>query len=151
RSFSERKSLANVAELQQTNVRVTKRHQGAILKALHQRDGTTVDRDLKFGDDRNTPCLRPVGSLAKKPSTALSHGRGWREVEGPTQMSTIARTVFRWERARRLIEKADEFLMPTALHVAADNCAIEDIEGGEQRGRAVAVVVVRHRYGDPLH
>jgi hypothetical protein len=29
-----------------------------------------------------------------------------------------------------LIEEADEFLMPMALHVAADNGAVEDIEGG---------------------
>jgi hypothetical protein len=29
-----------------------------------------------------------------------------------------------------LIEEADEFLMPMAIHVAADNGAVEDIEGG---------------------
>src|SRR5262249_24261346 len=46
-----------------------------------------------------------------------------------------------------LVEEADEFLMSMALHVAADNGAVEDIEGGEQRGRAVALVVVRHRSG----
>src|SRR5215475_14041094 len=46
-----------------------------------------------------------------------------------------------------LIEEADEFLMPMALHVAADNGAVEDIERGEQRGGAVALVVVRHRSG----
>src|SRR5258708_1323446 len=37
--------------------------------------------------------------------------------------------------------------MPMALHVAADNGTVEDIERGEQRGRAVALVVVRHRSG----
>src|SRR6516162_3948179 len=46
-----------------------------------------------------------------------------------------------------LIEEADEFLMPMALHVAADNGAVENIERGEQRGRAVALVIVRHRSG----
>src|SRR5260370_24572673 len=46
-----------------------------------------------------------------------------------------------------LIEEADEFLMPVALHVAADNCAVEDLERGEHRGGAVALVVVRHRSG----
>src|SRR6266511_3668002 len=46
-----------------------------------------------------------------------------------------------------LIEEADEFLMPMALHVAADNGAVEDSERGEQRGGAVALVVVRHRSG----
>src|SRR5262249_48704135 len=46
-----------------------------------------------------------------------------------------------------LIEEADEFLMPMALHVAADYGAVENIERGEQRGRAVALVIVRHRSG----
>src|SRR5260221_12712636 len=46
-----------------------------------------------------------------------------------------------------LIEEADEFLMPMALHVAAGNGAVQDIERGEQRGGAVALVVVRHRSG----
>ena len=30
------------------------------------------------------------------------------------------------------IEKADEFLMPVALHAAPDDLAFKDIEGGEQ-------------------
>ena len=37
--------------------------------------------------------------------------------------------------------------MAMALHVAADDGAIEDVEGGEQRGGAVTLVVVRHRPG----
>jgi hypothetical protein len=45
------------------------------------------------------------------------------------------------------IEEADELLMPMALHVAADDGAIEDVEGGEQRGGTVTLVVVRHRPG----
>ena len=36
------------------------------------------------------------------------------------------------------IEKADEFLMPMALHAASDDLALEDIEGGEQSGGAMA-------------
>ena len=36
------------------------------------------------------------------------------------------------------IEKADEFLMAMALHAAADDLALKDIEGGEQSGGAVA-------------
>ena len=43
------------------------------------------------------------------------------------------------------IEKADEFLVPVALHAAADDLAFEDIESGEQGGGAVALVVVGHR------
>ena len=36
------------------------------------------------------------------------------------------------------VEEADELLMAMALHVAADDVAFEDIEGGEQRRGAVA-------------
>ena len=45
------------------------------------------------------------------------------------------------------IEEADELLVAMVLHVAADDGAIEDVEGGEQRGGAVTFVVVRHRPG----
>jgi hypothetical protein len=34
------------------------------------------------------------------------------------------------------IEKADELLMPVALHTAPDDLAFEDVEGGEQGGGA---------------
>ncbi len=36
------------------------------------------------------------------------------------------------------IEKADEFLMPVALHPAPDDLAFKDVEGGEQGGGAPA-------------
>jgi hypothetical protein len=50
------------------------------------------------------------------------------------------------------IEEADELLMPMAPHVAADNGAIEDVKGREQRGGTVTLVVVRHRPRAPrLH
>src|SRR5260370_7744545 len=45
------------------------------------------------------------------------------------------------------IEKADELLVPVALHVAADDATVEDVESGEQCGRTVAFVVVGHRSG----
>ena len=35
--------------------------------------------------------------------------------------------------------------MAVTLHVAADDSAVEDVESREQRGGAVAFVVVRHR------
>src|SRR5215813_11942562 len=51
-----------------------------------------------------------------------------------------------------LIEEADELLMPMALHIAADDGAVENVERGEQCRRAVALVVVRPRPGAPrLH
>jgi hypothetical protein len=42
------------------------------------------------------------------------------------------------------IEKADEFLVPVALHAAPDDLAFEDIQGGEQGGGTMALVVVGH-------
>ena len=41
-----------------------------------------------------------------------------------------------------LFEKADELLMPMARHAVADDLAVEHAEGGKQRRRAVAFVVV---------
>ena len=42
------------------------------------------------------------------------------------------------------IEELDEFLVGVARHAAADHAAIEDVEGGEQGGGAVALIVVGH-------
>jgi putative transposase len=42
------------------------------------------------------------------------------------------------------VEKADELLVPVALHAAADHGALQDIEGGEQGGGAVPNVIVGH-------
>jgi len=38
------------------------------------------------------------------------------------------------------VEEADELLMPVALHATADDLAVQHVEGGEQRGRAVATM-----------
>lgn len=50
------------------------------------------------------------------------------------------------------IEKADEFLvpMPMPLHVAADHGPVEYVERREQRGGAVALVIMGHGAGSPL-
>ena len=40
--------------------------------------------------------------------------------------------------------------MPVALHVPADDGAVEHVQGGEQRGGAVPLVVVRHGAGAAL-
>ena len=45
------------------------------------------------------------------------------------------------------VEEADELLMSVALHAAADDITLQDVEGGEQGGRAVALVVVGHGPG----
>ena len=48
------------------------------------------------------------------------------------------------------VEEADELLMAVALHVAADDRAVEHVERGEQRRRAVPLVVVGHGAGAAL-
>jgi hypothetical protein len=48
------------------------------------------------------------------------------------------------------IEEAGEFLVPVALHVAADDGTVENVESREQHGRAVTFVVVGHRSGATL-
>ena len=63
-------------------------------------------------------------------------------------MSTMAWIAFRCRHLRLDgVEEADELLVAMALHVAADDGAVEDVEGGEQRRGAVALVVVGHRPG----
>src|SRR5215212_6627667 len=42
------------------------------------------------------------------------------------------------------IEKADQLLMGVPLHAAAEHHALQDVEGGEQGGGAVAFVIVGH-------
>jgi hypothetical protein len=44
-----------------------------------------------------------------------------------------------------LVEEADELLVPVLLHAAADDGPVEHVERGEQRRRAVALIVVGHR------
>ena len=48
------------------------------------------------------------------------------------------------------VEEADELLMPMALHVAADDRSVEHVERGKERGRPVALIIVRHRAGPAL-
>ena len=42
------------------------------------------------------------------------------------------------------VQKSNEFLMTMTLHVAADDRAVEDVEGGEQRRGAIPLVIVCH-------
>ena len=48
------------------------------------------------------------------------------------------------------VEEADELLMAMALHVAADDGAVEHVERGEQRGGAISLVIMGHRAGAPF-
>lgn len=48
------------------------------------------------------------------------------------------------------VQEADELLMPVTLHVASDDCPIENIQGGEQGYGSVSLIVVRHGAETPL-
>ena len=90
-------------------------------------------------------------SLANHPSTALAQEhevgvkwkvtRRWRGepgfhpgvlVSGIVVEDHMDRLVGRDLALELGVEKADEFLMPVALHAAPDDLALEDIEGGKQ-------------------
>ena len=103
-----------------------------------------------------------MASLAKKPSTALSHERRCRrEVEGPPREPCQPGLHLRvfvggvvvndgmdrpilWHCGLGDIEKADELLMPVPLYAASDYLAVQHVEGREQGGRAMPLVVVGH-------
>src|SRR5271167_2693515 len=102
-------------------------------------------------------------SLANQPSTALAQEhevgvkwkvtRGWRASQPRTFWVLVGSIVVQDHMDRLVgrhftldgIEKADEFLVPVALHAATDDLAFQDIQGGEQGGGTVALVVVGHR------
>src|SRR4029077_9198397 len=44
-----------------------------------------------------------------------------------------------------LVEETDEFLVSVASHTLADDATLQHVERGEQRRRAVPLVIVRHR------
>src|SRR5512132_1869839 len=113
--------------------------------------------------ERKTPCWRRrLVSLAKKPSTALSQEQeGRREVEDEARVALQPRLDLRvfvrgvvveddvHDLADRhggldAVQKPDELLMAVALHAAADDLALEYVERGEERRRAVSFVIVRH-------
>ena len=48
------------------------------------------------------------------------------------------------------VEEPNEFLMPMALHVFANDRAVQDVQGREQRRRAVSLVVMCHGSCAPL-
>jgi hypothetical protein len=111
---------------------------------------------------------RRLESLAKKPSTALSQEdevgvkwkvkRGWaiepfaelRVLMGCIVVEDDVDGLVGGDLRLDLVEEAHELLMPMLLHAAPDDFALEDIEGGEERGGAVALVIVRHGGGASL-
>ena len=120
----------------------------------------------KSTTDTKTPRFnRRFVSLAKKPSTALSQdaevGVKWKVQRGCRRqplanLRMLVGRVVVDDGVDRLsgrhlrfdgVEEANELLVPVALHVMTDDGAVEDVESGEQRGRAMAFVVVGHRSG----
>ena len=113
--------------------------------------------------ERNTPRSQaPLESFAKKPSTALSQEqevgtkwkvkRSWRPSQA-THLGMLVGGVVVEDHMDALagrdigldgVEEADELLVAVALHAAPDDLALEHVEGGEQGGRAMPLVVVGH-------
>src|SRR5512140_189420 len=109
--------------------------------------------------ERKTPRFkRRLDSLAKKPSTALSQehevGVKWKTkrscrsdlgmlVGGVVVEDDVDHLAGRHLGLDR-VQEADELLMAVALHVAADDGPVEDVERSEQGRGAMALVVVRH-------
>ena len=51
--------------------------------------------------------------------------------------------------AFELLEEAQKFVVAMTLHALTEDLAGGNVERGEERGRAVALVVVRHRVCSP--
>ena len=113
--------------------------------------------------ERKTPRFRRrFESFAKKPSTALSQEQEvGHEVEGEAlvaaepgaHLGMLVGGVVVEDHMDALagrdigldgVEEADELLVAVALHAAPDDLALEHVEGGEQGGRAMPLVVVGH-------
>ena len=128
-----------------------------------------VDRGLEV--DQRMEHAAPeaaVGQRGKEPLDRVEpRGRGRREVEGPARVPRepcpdlgvlVAGVVVEHDMdqlagrdvALETVEEANELLVPVALHALPDHRAVEHVHGGEQRRRAVADVVVRHRAGPAL-
>ena len=49
-----------------------------------------------------------------------------------------------------LVKESNEFLVSVVRHTLRNDAALQDIERSEQRGRAMALVVMAHRATTPL-
>ncbi len=55
-----------------------------------------------------------------------------------------------WHFGLDCVQETDELIVAMPLHAAADDLALENIEGGKERGRTVALVILRHGAGTAL-
>ena len=125
-----------------------------------------VDRGLEIGDRSEHAAFQsPLCQGREKTFDSVEpRCRSGREVKGPAGMAGEPLAdlrmfmggvivddrldrLSRWSPLLDGVEEANELLMAMALHVAADYCAVEHIECGEQRCRAVSLVVVGHGSG----
>jgi len=123
-----------------------------------------IDRRLEVHDGAEVAALQaPARECREKALDGVDPGRRGRgEVEHPARMPgepgahprvLVGGVVVehdmdhlaRRHRGLDLVEEADELLVPVALHAAADHGAVEDVQRGKQRRRAVALIVVGHR------
>ena len=123
-----------------------------------------VDGSLKINNRVEHTALQPsLCQLGKEAFDGIEPGTGrWRKVKGEAGMAVepladlgmFVCGVIVEDDVHRLVagnagvdgvQEADELLVPMLLHVAADNGAIENIERGEQSGRAIALVIMGHR------
>jgi hypothetical protein len=128
-----------------------------------------VDGGLKI-DDRveHPPFQAALGELGKEALDGVEPRTGrWREVKyearvpvepcadlgvfvGGVIVEDHVHRLVGWHACINGVQEADELLMPVLLHIPSDHGAIEDVERGEQRGRAVPLVIMSHRAEPPL-
>src|SRR5207344_2994499 len=108
------------------------------LKPVDRRRLTTV------AGDRNAPHKH-----VWRAEIVLFSGDGVGTMEIMRRTGKSKTCVWRWQ--ERFVEQGDAgLLMAVALHVLLDDRSVERVEGGEERGGAVALVVVGHRAGATL-
>src|SRR5580765_8759339 len=122
-----------------------------------------IDGDLKI-DDRSEDAASqtPLGELGEEGLDGVEPGaRGRGEVEDEARMAgepvpdlgvfmggVVVEDDMNHLAGRHLgldrVEEANELLVAVALHAAASDLALENVECCEQRGRAVALVIMGH-------
>ena len=126
-------------------------------------DEEAVDGCLKVGERSEDAAFETTpGEDGKEAFDGIEpRGRGGREVEGEACVAIEPRADLGMLMGGIIVEndmdgltvgdlgvdgveEADELLMAVALHVLADDGAIEDVERGKERGRPMSLVIVGH-------
>ena len=130
-----------------------------------------IDGSLEIDEGMEGPALEPAsGEFGEEALDGVEPRAGcWCEVEneplvtiepGPDLRVLMGGVIVEdyvngpagWELSVDRVQETDELLVPVALHVAADDRPVENIQGGEQRCGSVALVVVSHGAKTPsLH